>query len=340
MSETVLITGGSGFVGTYLTRTLLARGDRVVNYDLRPHQGPMKWLMGEQIKNVPYVEGGVQDWPELIAACRKYGVTQMAHLACPIDCPHLQSHPKIAYDVIIAGVVNALETTRIMGLKRLIYCSSIGVLPTRQYEPIDCNHPVILAGEGPGSTGAYGAGKVAGEALCFGYASSYGLDFVAVRPSAAYGFTTQNPIYLPQMLEGALRGEPVHFTHGGAVPRDYTYVEDIAGVIAAALAAPRERLKHRIFYAASGQKLVTATQAAELVREMVPGADVSIQPELDEYDKIDLPFRGVLDMKPVEEQLDYRVRFADLHDGIADYIRRYSDYLRSQGCTPVKSVVT
>lgn len=201
MSETVLVTGGSGFVGTYLIRTLLERGDRVVNYDLRPHQGPMEWVLRDHLKDVPYVQGGVQDWQEMIATCRTYDVTQIAHLACPIDNPHLQSHPKIAYDVIIPGAVNVLEATRLLGLKRLLYCSSIGVLPARQYEPIDCNHPVILAGEGPGSTGEYGAGKVACEALCYGYKSSYGVDFVAVRPSAIYGFTTANPIYLPQMLE-------------------------------------------------------------------------------------------------------------------------------------------
>ncbi len=72
---------------------------------------------------------------------------------------------------------------------------------------------------------------------------------------------------------------------------------------------------------------------------MIPGADVSIQPELDEYDKIDLPFRGILDMKPVEEQLGYRVRYANVRDGVADYIKNYSAYLRSQGIEPAKSVV-
>ncbi|MGH7947278.1 MAG: NAD-dependent epimerase/dehydratase family protein, partial [Opitutaceae bacterium] len=45
MPDTVLITGGSGFIGSHLILELLARGDRVVNYDIRPHSGPMAWLL-------------------------------------------------------------------------------------------------------------------------------------------------------------------------------------------------------------------------------------------------------------------------------------------------------
>lgn len=108
--------------------------------------------------------------------------------------------------------------------------------------------------------------------------------------------------------------------------------------MAAALTAPADRLKHRIFFAATGEKLVTASEAAALVREMIPGADVSIAPELDEYDEIDMPFRGLLDVKPVKDQLAYCHRYANLRDGVAEYIQTYSAYLRSQGVTPAKTV--
>ncbi|MGH7947057.1 MAG: NAD-dependent epimerase/dehydratase family protein, partial [Opitutaceae bacterium] len=311
-----------------------ARGDRVVNYDIRPHSGPMAWLLGaERLAQVAYEEGTAEDWPSLLAAIRRHNVTKLAHLASPIDTDYLNRHPKVAFDVMITGAVNALEATRVMGLERFVFFSSIAVLPTRQYEPIDANHPLLLASEGT-STGAYGAGKLAGEALCWAYQKSCGVDFVILRPSAAYGFTTRNLIYLPQFVEGALRGEPVHFDHGGTVPRDYTHVEDIAGTAAAALAAPPSRLRHRCFYAGSGAALVTAEQSAEIVRELIPSADISIRPELNDYDRLEIPMRGLLDMQPVAEQLDYRVRYPVLRDGVAQHIRRYGEYLRSLGQTP------
>lgn len=328
MSDTVLVTGGSGFIGSHLIQALLDRGDRVINYDICPHSGPLKWLMQPYLEDILYEEGTIEDWPSLLAALLRHKANKMAHLASPIDPERLNRRPKLAFDVMITGAVNTLEAARILGLERLLFCSSIGALPTRQYEPIDCDHPTVMASEGPGS-GAYGAAKVAGEALCWAYRKSCGLDFVILRPSAVYGFSTRNPIYLPQFVEGALRGEPVHFDHGGEMPRDYTHVEDVAGIAAAALAVSNEALRHRCFYAASGQPLVTASQAAELVRELIPGADIAIAPDLSDADRLQLPYRGVLDVKPVEEQLGYRIRYTSLRAGVEQYIGRYGEYLRA-----------
>ena len=68
MPDRVLITGGSGFIGSHLILELLARGDQIVNYDIRPHSGPMAWLLGSQLSHVVYEEGTAEDWPSLIAA--------------------------------------------------------------------------------------------------------------------------------------------------------------------------------------------------------------------------------------------------------------------------------
>jgi nucleoside-diphosphate-sugar epimerase len=220
------------------------------------------------------------------------------------------------------------------GVDRMVNLSSIGVLGTKQYEPIDCNHPTLMAAEGPG--GLYGAGKTSGEAFCWAYADVFGLDIVQIRPSAAYGFVTRNSIFINEMLEGALRGEAVHLPHGRNVPRDYTHVHDIAGITMAALDVPASRLRHRVFYAASGMNpLVTAGEVAEIVREMVPGADVGIgetnTPLIERYD---LKMRGVLDVRPVEEQLGYTIRYRDIRAGMAEYADRYCEYLESRGIKP------
>lgn len=339
MSETILITGGSGFIGTYLIKALLAHGDRVVNFDIRPHSGPMAWLLGDRFKEVIFEHGAVEDWASLVDVVRRHKVVKIAHLASSIDTEHLSRRPKLAFDTMITGTVNALETARLMEVQRFVFFSSIGVLPSRQYEPIDCNHPVLTPTEGP-TVGAYGAAKVSGEAMCWAYYKSCALDFVILRPTAAYGFVTKNTIYLPQFIEGALAGKPVHFDHGATVPRDYTHVEDIAGIGAAALQVPATVLKHRCFYAASGTPLVTAAQAAEMVTDLIPSAQLSIEPKLSYYDEIELPFRGVLNVKPVEEQLGYRYRYRDLRQGILENIRTHSAWIRHQGLTPQPHRVT
>jgi hypothetical protein len=108
-------------------------------------------------------------------------------------------------------------------------------------------------------------------------------------------------------------------------------VHDIAGIAAAALNASSERLTHRVFYAATGQKLVTAGEVADIINELAPGATIHMASGLSELDKLGIKFRGVHDMRPVKEQLGYDVQYADIRDGIREYLettRRF--YQQSQ----------
>jgi nucleoside-diphosphate-sugar epimerase len=234
------------------------------------------------------------------------------------------------------GAMNVLEAVRLMQVERFIYFSSIGILPSVQYQPIDANHPTLMAAEGPGS-GGYGISKLMGEGLCWAYHQAYGVDFVVLRPSAAYGFHTANPtIYLNQMVEGALLGEKRFWDHGGAMPRDFTHVHDIAGITSAALNVPATKLKHRVFYAASGQPLVTSSQCAAIVRSLVPSADIQIYDGMNELDRLGIRFRGVVDMQPVVEQLGYSIKYTDIRAGIVEYMDRFDEYLRAVGKTSAR----
>jgi UDP-glucose 4-epimerase/UDP-glucuronate 4-epimerase len=82
---------------------------------------------------------------------------------------------------------------------------------------------------------------------------------------------------------------------------------------------------------------VTAGEIADIVREMVPGADVDIGPEMTLLiERYDLKMRGVHDVRPVEEQLGYRIKYRDIRAGMKEYADRYCEYLIAQGKTPAK----
>lgn len=335
MADTVMVIGGSGFIGSHLVEHLVERGDQVINYDIRPWAGELDWMMEPSKKGIVYEQGAVENWPQLCAVVKKHKVNKIVHAAAPVNLAYLSRAPKVAFDIIAAGTVNVLETVRLMDVERLVFFSTIAVLPTIQYQPIDANHPTVMATEGPGSA-AYGAGKLAGEAFCWAYRHAFEVDFVVIRPSAVYGFGSSNPIYINPMVEGALRGEPVRFESGREFPRDYTHVDDVVGIATAALDVPSERLKHRVFYAATGQPLVTAGQVAELVKEMVPSADIEIKPGLSYADKLEIRYRGVTDMKPVEEQLGYKLKYANLREGLAEFVARYREYMIAHGQVPAE----
>lgn len=336
MSDTVLIIGGSGFIGANLSKQLLERGDAVINYDMRPPAPQLEWLLGRHKDEIAFEQGGLESWPQLLNAIKRHKPNKIAHLAAPIDLLGLNRNPKIAFDVMVAGTINVLEACKLFDIQRLVFFSSIGVLPEVQYQPIDANHPTLMANQGAGS-GAYGAAKIAGEAFCWAYRTSNGLDFVILRPSAAYGFYTTNPtIFINRMVEAAVRGEPLAFESGREFPRDYTHVHDVAGIAAAALNAPSERLAHRVFYAATGQKLVTAGEVADIICEFVPGARITMASGLSELDQLSIKFRGTHDMAPVKDQLGYDVKYTDIREGIREYIETSARYFASTGGTPAK----
>ena len=83
--------------------------------------------------------------------------------------------------------------------------------------------------------------------------------------------------------------------------------------------------------------LVNGGQIADVVREMVPGADIEIgetmSPMIERYD---LKMRGLHDVQPVEEQLGYRILYGDIPTGMKEYADRYCEYLISQGKSPAK----
>nr|MCU0341838.1 NAD(P)-dependent oxidoreductase [Spirosomataceae bacterium] len=221
--DTILVTGGSGFIGSHLCKQLVEAGHRVVNFDLYPRRAEMSWLLGKEIESeIIFAHGSAVDEAELLAAAEKYQVNKIAHLASMVNDSQTIKSPKGSFTNMLGSTINVLEVCAKVGITRLLNCSSIGVIPIKQYEPIDVNHPVLLGHAGP-AAGAYGAGKVAGEAFCWAYREAFGLDFVSVRPSAAYGFVSGNVIYLSQFLEAALRGEPLHYPSGANNPRDYTH---------------------------------------------------------------------------------------------------------------------
>ncbi len=326
MGEIVLITGGSGFIGSYLARRLVEAGNRVITYDVRPPGPEAAWLLRPVAEQITHVPGAVDNWARLFQVFREHRPRKVVHLASIVNPVYLAREPLEAVRVNLGGTINVLEAVRFFDVARLVYFSSIGVLPTKQYEPIDAAHPVLLPSEGPGAS-FYGAAKVAGEAFCFAYHQSFGVDFITLRPSAVYGFGMQYPIYVKPMVENAVRGVPTRFDHGREFPRDYTHAQDVAQLAHRAIDVSTDQVRDRLFYAATGRPPVTAGEIAEIVREQVPGAVIEIAPGLTDDDRVEIRYRGVLDISNAREQLGYDPAYADVRKGIADYITLYRAFL-------------
>lgn len=322
----VLITGGSGFIGSYVARALLADRRDVLNVDMRPPAAEAAHVLGEWADAYPYERCGVEDWGPLLAIAQRHAPDVIVHSAAIVDVGRLRTDPLPAARVNFGGTLNVLEAARICRVPRVVLVSSIGVLPTVGVEPVPPDHPLILARGGP-TSGFYAAAKVASEAFGFAYLDGFGIDFRVVRPSAPYGLGMGWPMFVKTMVEGAVRGEPVRFASGGPYPRAYTYIEDLVDLVVRIIDAPDDA--DRVFYGSNGAELVTAAEVAAYVREAVPGADIEIGDTLEAGDRYELGLRKRLSIENARDQLGFEPRYPRMRDGVIDYVERYRGFIQA-----------
>ena len=265
----------------------------------------------------------------MLDAFRVHRPDEVVHAGMILDPAYLATNRSTAFQVNVGGVLNLVEAMIAFGVPRLVNFSSIGVLPRVLYEPIDGNHPILIADAGPG-TDFYGSTKVAAEALLFAYRQALGLDFRTIRPSAVYGLGMNQYVGpIKAMVENAVRGEPAHFEFGGAHPRPYTHARDIAGLVIAMLDAPDDA--DRIFYGSTGGEMTTTMEVAQIVRELVPGADIEIGEELSEAEKPVVALRGRISIENARSQLGWEPRYGSIRDGIAQYVEHYRVFREATG---------
>jgi nucleoside-diphosphate-sugar epimerase len=325
MGARIFLTGGSGFLGRYVVKALVERGDTVVNYDIEEPGAECRWLLGERLKEVSFEWGGIEDLSLMLHAMQKHRVEKIIHAAAIIDTRLLVERPILAYRINLGGTVNVLESARILGISKIVYLSSNGVCTAKRYEPMDEEHPVLLPNESPGN-GPYSTAKISSEAFGMNYGEIFGLDFVSLRPSAIYGFGMRYPMYIKPMIENSLRGLPTRFETGRDFPRDYTYVKDVASAVIKALDAPQGSLRDRIFLIATGTKLVTPGEIAGIVRDLIPGADIQVGAGLTEWNKREIRYRGLINIGRAREQLGYNPQY-DIRKGTEEYIQLYRSFL-------------
>jgi len=329
----VLVTGGAGFIGGYVTRELVDLGRAVTVLTRGRSTTPdLRFALRDHSGRFATEIGSVEDLPALLETFSRVRPATVVHAASNVEVANLFRDPYLAFRTNVTGTLNVLEAARRTGVQRVVDISSIGVLPSIQYEPIDAAHPIMLAREGPGS-GAYGAAKASGELFAFAYQRAYGLDVRIVRPSAVYGFGMQwhSSNYMKEFVEPAIRGEKVRVPSGGRLPRDYTHVVDVASLTVRVVDCDEDA--DRIFYAATGEPLVTAAHAARLVAELVPGSSVEVADAMTREDEVEASFRGVISIRNAKRQLEWTPRYASLREGIQQYIDAYRAFLteRTEG---------
>ncbi len=313
----VLVTGGTGFIGSYVVKDLVKHGHEVVAYDLSTDTEILEKL--GVADEVEIRRGDVSESTDVIRAVKETGTTHIIHLAALLTTT-ARDNPRAAADVNIMGTNNVFEAARTLDdqVERVAWASSAAVYaPPENYDK-----EWVDEGELVYPDTLYGASKEYNEHQARVYHEDYGLDHVALRPTVAYGPYRESggSAFLANIIEKPALGESYSVEYGDQKV-DWQHVEDIAQAFRKAAFTPEDELTQRI-YNIRGQ-LATVREAAETVETLVPDAKVDVS------DDGELPWTQNLDMTKAQEDLGYEVKY-DLEAGF----RKYINTLREENGQP------
>lgn len=310
----IMITGGTGFLGTEICRLLVADGHRPVLLDPSPPRGGLL----ELAPNYVHVPASLTNLPVLINTVREHQVETVFHLGGLLSLP-AENDPWSAFEVNVAGTYHLLEACRLGGVGRLIFASSIAVYGE------GLSGDTITDDSLQRPTSMYGAGKVFSELQGRFYARRFGLDFRGLRVPSVVGpgsRVAHMSIYNAWAIEEPLRGRPYRVLVEPETRCPTMYYKDAARAFHQLGQAPAERIQTKVYNVAGQRPAYTAAQLVETVREMVPGADLAFTPDARISQLLQAIGRLDLDDSPAQREWGWRPAF-DLPAMVADFAAEY-----------------
>ncbi len=233
----ILVTGAAGFIGFHVAELLLSRGDRVVGidncndyYDVGLKEARLARLGARA--GFSFCRGDVADGAALGAAFDQGPFDAVCHLAAQAGVRYSLENPLAYGHANLLGFLQVLEACRHRGTGNLVYASSSSVYGANEKVPFAeadrVDRPVSL----------YAATKVANELMAHSYHHLYGLPCTGLRFFTVYGPWGRPDMATYLFTDQILAGRPIDVFNYGRMERDFTYIDDIAAGVVAALERP------------------------------------------------------------------------------------------------------
>jgi UDP-glucose 4-epimerase len=305
----VLVTGGTGLIGSKIGRSLSASGNQVVALDVAiPASADFSFLRAVE-------RGRVDDLDGIVRVIQTHKIDVIVHLAGVLGGAS-EDDPLSASRINVMGTLTVFEAARLCGVRRVVTASSMVVFGAdREYGgEITDDSPRLGAKRAP----IYSAGKIYMEMAGELYTQRYGVTVAGLRPSIVYGPGRQSgaTAFASQLIVNPALGKPVRVANGDAVA-NMVYVDDVADAFCALVAAPeRAFAKHRFFN--TGGDRCTIAQFADAVRKTIPDAQIEVEAG-GAGEIMDYPTR--LSDAGLRDEVGFRRRYTPIETGVAAYIR-------------------
>ena len=261
----VLVIGATGFIGPRLIRKLAARGETVVGMDLNPGAA----AFADVPIGAPVLRGDITQFEDVMRTMLEVKPERVINLAYGLGAGEGNPHQVMRLDIL--GMDNCFEAARLIGVKRVVYASSIAVSGQQS------NFGDRMANEDDPTYGTsqYAMHKIFNEFQARKYIKNYGMSIVGVRPANVTGpDKVRGSTDHVQIMVDAARGRPVHLPQKGLM-RTLIHVEDIAEIFVRVLMA--EAPRHHLYN--SGGIPVSLGELADIVRGFLPDAKITFDEE-------------------------------------------------------------
>ena len=234
--STYLVTGSAGFIGFYIARALLEKGETVIGLDsfnkyYCPDLKRARAALLADYDGLTLLEGDLTDRSIIERIFREYSPDVVCHMAAQAGVRHSLLHPHEYQRSNLEGFVNLIEAARLLPVRRFVYASSSSVyggntkMPYSEDDPV--NTPVSV----------YAATKRSNELIAHAYTHLWKLQTVGLRFFTVYGPWGRPDMAYWSFLERIDRGRPIKVFNYGKNSRDFTFIEDVVPGVLAALTA-------------------------------------------------------------------------------------------------------
>lgn len=240
----VLVTGGSGFIGSHIVDKLVAKGCGVRVFDERK---PLR-------EDVEWIKGNLLNENDILEACKD--VEYIYHLAAVADVNIALSHPALCLQINEIGTMNLLTAASAMEAERVILASTTWVYGKTEGK-VDENTPL------PSPDHIYTKTKIGQEHLLIAWEKHTGLPYTILRYDIPYGPRMRANMAVAIFVRKALKKEPITIFGDGEQGRCFIHVEDLAeGNVAALQSAARNQI-----FNVAGTEFITINKIVETLQE-------------------------------------------------------------------------
>jgi len=221
-----LVTGSAGFIGSFVTQRLLARGESVIGIDNHNdyYDPSLKEARLSQFIDHPnyvHVRMDLADERSMQQLFNDYQPKKVVHLAAQAGVRYSIDHPMKYIHSNLLGFANVLEGCRSHGVEHLVYASSSSVYGANTAMPYSAHHHV----DHPLSL--YAATKKSNELMAHSYSHLYKIPTTGLRFFTVYGPWGRPDMAPMHFAKSILSGKPIQVFNHGKHRRDFTYIDDI-----------------------------------------------------------------------------------------------------------------